>query len=300
MEILIALLAGISVALFIFAIGRANATDDTHRRLALMREGLAPDILSESFAARILAPAAGSISGLLARILPSKIEDRARELLEQAGNPVSVGRFIGTWIGLSLTTTFGSLAVFILNGSSTRNIALATALWGAVGLYLPWFSLRRKVRARGDAIRRALPDAIDLVITNVEAGLGFQAALLMVSEKMVGPTAIEFGRVVREISLGRKRSEAFEQMAARCGVAEMRTFARTISQAERTGAPIVSVLRSHAISSREHRRGRARELAGRVPVKITLPTVLFMFPTLLILILGPVFIHAMDTFGKSP
>ncbi|MFA7248864.1 MAG: type II secretion system F family protein [Dehalococcoidia bacterium] len=298
MQWLLPLLAGLSVALLVFAIGRPNRPDDTRRRLERIGEDVETDPLSPSFGDRILRPLMGNAANSLARVLPARIEGRIRRDLQMAGDPASFSRFVAIWLAAGVVSPIIFVIAF-LSFSSTSEIRIleAGAFWSFVGLYLPWNWLRRKVRARGLAIQRSLPDAIDLVITNVEAGLGFQAALLSVAEKMPGPAGQEFGHVVRDISLGRDRSEAFEQMATRCGVQEMRVFARAVSQAERTGAPIARVLRNHAAESRERRRQRAREMAGKVPVKITLPTALFMFPTLLILLLGPVIIHAMDVLG---
>ena len=145
-------------------------------------------------------------------------------------------------------------------------------------------------------IERTLPDAMDLIVTNVEAGLGLQAAMLSVADRFEGPISVEFSRVVRDISIGRSREEALFDLASRTGVADMRLFAHAIAQAERTGISVGRVLRTHARENRERRQQRAREKAGKIPVKMTIPTAIFIFPTLLMIVLGPVALKAYEQF----
>jgi tight adherence protein C len=299
MPLLIAVMAGASVAALLAGMLRRNpATVVAHQRVERLSDDSSVDPLTAPFASRAMLPAARWLVRVTTGLLPARIAGSLQHRLELAGEPMTAQRFLLIWAscGLAIPTVL-VLGAVVLGGGISTTVLFAYFVWVAVGSYLPWLLLRRAGQRRIRAIQRDLPDAMDLVITNLEAGLGLQASLLTVSEKMAGPVGEEFGRAVRSINLGRNRSEAFMQMAERSGSAEMRLFARAVAQSEQTGIPIAHVLRNHAKESRERRRQHAREQAAKVPVKITLPTVLFMFPTIFLLILGPVIIYAIDLIG---
>jgi tight adherence protein C len=298
---LIATLAGMSVAVLIIGMLRSNLPAvAARRRMEGLAEPSTTDSLSSSFAQRAVLPAVDWAVRATTGLLPARIVASVRRRLELAGEPMSAQRFLVVWTssGVVLPVLI-MLALVIANGNVSPGTFTAFLLWMGIGSYIPWLLLRKAAQKRMRAIQKGLPDATDLVITNLEAGLGLQAALLTVSEKLAGPVAEEFGRAVRAINLGRNRTEAFMQMADRSGSSEMRLFARAVAQSEQTGIPIAHVLRNHAKESRERRRQRAREQAAKVPIKITLPTVLFMFPTIFLLILGPVIIYAIDLIGSG-
>ena len=296
---IIPLMAGLTVALLVLGALRSNQPSlATRRRMESLAEPNSNDPLGESFSHRIVAPFLTWVVTVTTGLLPARIVAAVSRQLEFAGNPMALQRFLIIWATAGVVLPLlVMLAVIIARAEIDRTIMFGLLAWVAIGTYLPWTFLRRAAQKRGKAIQQDLPDATDLIITNIEAGLGLQAALLTVSEKMSGPVAEEFGRVVRAISLGRSRSDAFFQMAERSGVADMRLFARAVAQSEQTGIPIAKVLRNHAKESRLRRRQRAREQAAKVPVKMTLPTVLFMFPTLFLLVLGPVILYAVDLIG---
>jgi len=298
-SLIIPVMAGLTVALLVFGALRSNQPSlAARRRMEGLAEPGSEDPLAESFSRRIVMPFVNWTVNVITGLLPTRIVASVRRQLDLAGNPMTVQRFLVIWANVGIVLPLlVMLAIVIARAEIDRTVVLALMAWVGIGLYLPWLWLRQSARKRGKEIQRDLPDATDLIITNIEAGLGLQAALLTVSEKMSGPVAEEFGRAVRAISLGRSRSEAFFQMAERSGIAEMRLFARAVAQSEQTGIPIAKVLRNHAQESRLRRRQRAREQAAKVPVKITLPTVLFMFPTIFLLILGPVIIYAIDLIG---
>ena len=157
--------------------------------------------------------------------------------------------------------------------------------------------LQGKAAARTKSINKELPDAIDMIITSVEAGLGVQQAMATVAEKFKGPIGEEFGHVIAETNIGRPRSEALTDMAVRTGSRDVRLFVRAITQAEQMGISIGGVLRNQSSEIRERRRQEAMERAARIPVMMTIPTILLMLPTLFILILTPVCLNAMESFG---
>lgn len=294
----IAVMAGASVAILVVALFRGNRDVEVHRRLErLGSDDEAVDVFELSFGERVIAPMLGNIGSFGSSLLPARVVQSIDDNLETAGRPMTLSAFLTIWAGagVALPLGFGLLNV-ISTGTVSQGLAAILAVWAGAGLYLPWMLLRRKALQRSEQISKELPDAIDLIVTNIEAGLGLQAALLAVAEKFKGPIAEEFGRAVNEISVGVVREEALLSMARRSKAREMFLFARAIAQAEQTGIPIAGVLRNHAAESRERRRQEAQEKAAKIPVKITLPTVLFMFPTLFLLLLGPIGLDVMDTF----
>lgn len=298
MPTLIAAAIGLSVAMLVLGALRSNQPALARRRVSHLTPETPTDPLGQSFARRVAFPVVSLATDTLARVLPARIVSSTSLMIERAGSPFSLWSFLLTWAVVGLIAPLMFLMLVIMGGGElTMGTLAAAGIWAAAGLYLPPLILRRKASARANRMQRDLPDAIDLVITNVEAGLGLQASLLTVAEKMSGPLAEEFGRSVREISLGRSRNEVFDALAVRSGAPDMRLFARAVAQSEQTGIPIARVLRNHSAESRERRRQTAREKAAKVPVKMTLPMVMFMFPTIFIVVLGPVVLDAMDRFG---
>lgn len=300
--VILATLAGLSVAVAIVGAFRSNRSRSglkVHLRVEHFATQQDANPLVQSFAQRVIQPMATAVLRGAVAFLPARMVAAIEETIEAAGSRTSVSRFLGFWLTVGVGIPMGvALLVIVVSGSIGLPQLLPIALWAGVALYLPWTGLRRKAKQRIKSISRDLPDAIDLIITNVEAGLGLQAALLVVSEKFRGPVGEEFGRTVREISLGGERTQALVEMAIRTRVPEMRLFARAVAQAEQTGISVARVLRNHSSEVREKRRQLAREQAAKIPVKITFPTVLIMFPTLFLLILGPVALNIMNQFGN--
>jgi tight adherence protein C len=299
MDVLIALLAALTVVLLIVAVFTPNRSAKVERRLDHLQDETPLDPYEMSFMQRVVAPAVLRVTRVITGLLPQHVIEGIDARLEHAGRPMALSRYLALWTMLGVAFPVLLLLVFTVSGDESGGQTMLLAVGGLTlfGLIGPPIWLRGKVKRRRLAIDRSLPDAIDLIVTNVEAGLGLQAALLAVAEKMEGPIAVEFGRSVREVSLGRSREEALLEMAERTGVQDVYLFAHAISQAERTGISIGRVLRAYARESRERRRQRARELAGRIPIKVTVPTVLFIFPTLFLIVLAPPALRTWEQFG---
>lgn len=187
------------------------------------------------------------------------------------------------------------LAVMILGGLVTRSFMMLLIL-GSLGISLPDIYLNVCRRQRMERIVKTLPDVLDLLSVSVEAGLGFDAALQKVVEKSEGPLAEEFTTALNEIKMGKPRREALKDMAARVGVDDVSTFVGAIVQADSLGVSITNVLRVQAEQVREKRKQRAEEKAQKAPVKILIPLLLFIFPTIFVVLLGPAIIEISKMF----
>jgi tight adherence protein C len=183
---------------------------------------------------------------------------------------------IGTSIGLMQIGIFGFLAF--------------------IGFYMPFYIVSSRARQRQGAIVKSLPDAFDLITTCVEAGLGLDASLSRVAEKVHGPFAEELSRSLREIALGKTRRDALKELGDRTQVPDLIQFTNAVIQAEAMGSSIGQVLRVQSDQLRVRRRQRAEEQAYKAPVKMLFPLVICIFPTLFIVILGPAVITIMNGF----
>jgi tight adherence protein C len=251
----------------------------------------------ESFSSRIFAPMAESMGGKVQAMLPSRWLAGVEKGLVQAGQPVSLTGFLFAWllcIGAMLSFGF---VVASASGSSKGMLFMGLA--GLLGLAMPKIWLSNRVRARQKAILKSLPDAFDLVTTCVEAGLGLEAALAKVAEKVEGPFAEELSLALREISMGKLRRDALKELSIRTGVQDLTTFINAVIQAESMGTSIATVLRVQAEQMRIRRRQRAEQQAYAAPVKMIFPLVLCIFPTLFIVILGPAGITIYNTLVKG-
>jgi tight adherence protein C len=169
----------------------------------------------------------------------------------------------------------------------------------AAGFFLPDLLLYNLGLKRQEELRLGLADALDMLTVCVEAGQGFDSALLQVARSVDGPIAGEFARVLSEIQIGKSRGQAFSSLAERTTVPEARNFISALVQADRLGLPIANVLREQSHQMRLVRRQRAEEKAQKVPVKILFPMLLFIFPALFIVIIGPGAIRMIDTFSQG-
>ena len=172
---------------------------------------------------------------------------------------------------------------------------LGTILAG-LGFIVPDFVVSAKARSRKDTIRAELPDALDLMAVSVEAGLGFDGALVKLTEHMEGPLAEEFALTLNEVRIGETRQDALKKLAERTGTGELSSFVRSIIQADQLGISLGRILRVQATDSRLKRQAAAEEKAMKAPIKMLFPTVLFIFPAMFLVILGPAFLNLSKIF----
>lgn len=254
--------------------------------------------LGRPFAERVLQPAWRGLQARLLRLTPSGVAERMEQRLHQAGRPIELAQYVAlkaVFVGCGFL--LGLLAAGGGSGPLLDRLALPAAL-AALGAYLPdfWLSAQRGRRQR--ALAAALPDVLDLLSVSVEAGLGFDGAVAKVSEKFGDPVGSEFQRYLREVRLGKTREEALRALAERGSLPELRTFVAAVIQADQLGASLTRVLRLQSDSLRTKRKQAAEERAMKAPIKMLIPLVVFIFPTLFVVILGPAALRVLEAFGR--
>ncbi len=257
--------------------------------------------LSQPFSERVLRPWLRKLADFIARFTPEQTLARTRRNLELAGLIYRMGPAEFIAIRYVLMAVMGALAILIASKSDASPFQKAgmIVVTAALGHFLPVLWLGSRISRRKREILKALPDALDLLTICVEAGLGFDAAMAKVVEKWDNELSEGFARVLQEIRLGKLRREALREMADTVDLPEFSTFAAAIIQAEQLGVSIAKVLRIQSDQMRVRRRQRAEEEARKAPVKIMLPAVLLIFPSLFAIILGPAAINLKDILGHS-
>ena len=250
--------------------------------------------LEMSFNQRVVRPAIEGLNRAATAILPQSVLADIQHQLTMARSPMKVSTFVTLWLlSLAVFCVLG-LAVFFTVGS-LPSLAIGVVLL-VLGYKLPRMWLKSRVKAKQKAVILGLPDNLDLITTCVEAGLGLDAALSRVAEQNDGPLSVELQRMLRDVSMGKMRREAMEEMAERVGVEELSYFISSIIQAEKLGVGIAQVLRVQSDQLRTQRRQRAERLANEAPIKMIFPLVLLIFPAFLAVILAPAVIRISETF----
>lgn len=247
--------------------------------------------LSQPFSQRVIIPIARRMGEFVMRFTPQNAILGMSKKLELAGNPGNLDpavffgmRFLGIPVGL----IFIWLDSIAPPGSFMEGKGFLIGLPASVlGFYVPDLFLKSKIDRRQNEVRKAMPDALDLLTICVEAGLGFEAAMQKIYEKWDNELARAFGRVVREVQLGKLRREALRDMADRLGLAEMTSFVAAVIQSEQLGVSMAQVLRIQADQMRVRRRQVAEEKAHQAPLKMLFPMALFIFPALCLVLMGP-------------
>jgi tight adherence protein C len=294
----IALVFG-AIFLLVMGLAQPQANPMDARVAAIRGENYASDFgrseQAESAKTRLFGPMAVQMGASLQRLLPVNWVKGIERRLVMAGEPTTLSGFL---TGSAMAE--GVLALFALTILSTGNLGSLTpvilggiVLVGAVG---PKVWLDNRVRHRQKSILKSLPDAFDLVTTCVEAGLGLEAALARVAEKVEGPFGEELTIMLHEVSLGRMRREAMKDLGERVGLSDLTTFINAVIQAESMGTSIAAVLRVQADQMRTKRRQRAEQQAQAAPIKMMFPLVLFIFPCMFLVILGPAGIQIYEQF----
>ena len=245
--------------------------------------------LSQSFYERIILPFFNRIGQFASRFTPQATLESARRRLEMGGNPMQMDPAFFLALRFIIAILFGGLilALYVLGDRNIGQGLGLSALFTVLGYVFPDMWLSGRIRSRQKMVFRAMPDALDLLTICVEAGLGFDAAMSRVHEKWENDLGLELGRVIQEIRLGKLRRDALRDMSDRLGVPEMTSFVAAVIQSEQLGVSMAKVLRIQSDQMRVRRRQMAEEEAHRAPIKMVFPIALLIFPSLLLILLGP-------------
>jgi len=256
-----------------------------------------PD-LGRPFVERAVWPIVDGLSRRVMSLLPAAVLAQLRHRLTLAGSSLSLAGFILIWIASAVAIPGAFLALTLATGARLDALYFLSFLaFVILGVYAPYFWLARRVGRRQRRILKDFPNALDLITTCVEAGLGLDGAFAKVTEKMKGPLSEELDHALDQMAVGRRRRDALRDMGARTGVSEVVTFVNAMIHAEQTGASIGELLRVQAEQARIKRRQRIEAYAQRIPIWMTFPLVLLILPSLFIVILGPAGISAYEALG---
>jgi tight adherence protein C len=257
--------------------------------------------LQQPFTERVILPIMEKVGELSTRFTPQKLLQETTLKLELAGNPgrIDAATFLATrFIGAAI---FGGGLLMISLLSSTRwplgRTVFIVGLFTVIGFFFPQLWLQSRINARQNEVRKALPDALDLLTICVEAGLGFDAAMSKVAEKWENELSLMFGRTIREVQLGKTQREALRDMADRIGLPELTSFVAAVIQSQILGVSLAKVLRIQSDQLRMKRRQFAEELAHKAPVKMIIPMALLTFPSIMIILMAPAAFQIAGAFG---
>lgn len=255
--------------------------------------------LSQPITERILVPIIHKIGEMTEKFTPQKAIEQVEIQLELAGNPPGIDPTIFWASRFIAAIGIGGLLLFVFSiGSmdwSWGRKLLMTGIFSIIGYFMPQLLLQSKINTRQEMIRKSMPDALDLLTICVQAGLGFDAAMSRVAEKWEDALADEFSRCLREIRLGNVRRVALRNMADRIGITEMSSFVAAIIQSEQLGVSMSKVLGIQSEQMRTRRRQIAEEKAQQAPVKMLFPMALLIFPSIMIILLGPAGLQLKDS-----
>lgn len=247
--------------------------------------------MAQPFVERVVYPLARKLGEITAKFTPQNWLNSISRKLELGGNPGKIDPSVFLVLQLVAAVGVGGLALMAMtvlsHATPPEQVFLLTVVGTLAGFFIPQFYLSRNVTKRQKSVRRAMPDALDLLTICVEAGLGFDAAMAKVVEKWNNQLSLAFNRVLQEVQLGKLRREALRSMAENIGITEMTSFVAAVIQSEQLGVSMAKVLRIQADQMRVRRRQLAEEEAHKAPIKMLLPMAFIIFPSLLIILLTP-------------
>lgn len=298
----IVVVIGGAIALVILGMRSAKEVDPLQARLeefAARGETITLEEieLSQPLSERVIYPLARRFGEIALRFTPQNALQQTARNLDLAGNPRGIDPTIFLASRIITSIGIGALLLFLFT------IGLPNWTWGRklliisvfvlIGYYVPQMLLSSKIQRRQKEARKAMPDALDLLTICVEAGLGFDGAMSKVNEKWDNILSRAFGRVIREIQLGKLRREALRAMADRLGIPEMTSFVAAIIQSEQLGVSMAKVLRIQSDQMRVKRRQLAEEEAHKAPIKMLVPMALLIFPSICIVLMSPALLMMM-------
>jgi len=281
----------------------ADAATLARERLARQEVGLGQSAvaleLEKPFVQRLTAPLRRWLQRQMTRMTPEAQAAHFRRQLDFVGNPLNLDPAGLQTLRIAAAAAFGAIgtAIGMFIGTPFA-IGLALVIGVGLGFYAPVFWLEQLVRERRAQLEASLPNALDVVAISMEAGLGLDRALEQLVRHQDDSLTLLVARALREIQLGRPRAEALEEMAVSTGVDDFASLVRGILYAERTGVPVARTIAAHAAQMRVKRRLKIRTEAARASLKILIPTVGCVFPTLWLVLLGPALIVVLTLSSK--
>lgn len=295
MLFLISICAAGTISLLLVGVTMKSERAIIQERMVLHSQGMAPSTTAiESdmelpFRERVVLPFLRRLASLAASITPAGAIQAAEEKLDAAGRPWRLGgkEFVGLKVlSIGVFVVLAIVGAKYVNAGPFARLALFILLL-VVGMLIPEAVLGNVASKRQAAIRRVLPDTLDLLLVSVEAGLGLDGAIQKVVEKLESPLSDELSMALQEMQLGKRRAEALRDMADRVKVPELSSFVAAIIQADQLGVSVSKVLHVQSETVRTARSIRAREAAAKLPVKMLVPLVFCIFPALFVVVLSP-------------
>jgi len=282
------------------AVRISERVEDMQQRTRVVMEGTQLDTeLSKSIGERLIIPTLQRVRNQIMRLAPSQAVAAARDKLDRAGSPagLTVSSFLALRFIAFIAGFIAAGALFMLWPTPMLlHRLLGSALLLLLGILSPDYYLDLKIKGRQYTIRKSLPDAIDLLVVSAEAGTGLDGALAVVIKRKRGPLVDEFSRVLAEMRLGKGRQQAWEDMATRVDLDELRMLVAALRQAEQLGVSIAKTLRTQADSLRTQRSLRVRQIAASLAIKMLFPLIFFILPALFITVLGPGLMTVFESF----
>jgi tight adherence protein C len=287
-----AVLVFVAIMLIMAGIASPRPADEVEARL--VEYGGRPLTLEEielaqPFSQRILLPMIQASAQFVGRFTPQRTLEATRQKLELAGNPNnwSPTEFLGIRGLAGLLLAALTFFLTMIGEVDPLQRLLFLVLMGVLGFFLPVIWLGGRIRRRQNEVIKTLPDALDLLTISVEAGLPFDGAMQRVADKWDNELSRAFQRLLTELRVGKSRAEALRDMSERMDVPDVTSFVAALIQADQLGISIAKVLRIQSEQMRIKRRQRAEEKAQQAPIKMLIPMTFLIFPTILIIILGP-------------
>lgn len=301
------LAVSISALLFVLILilfyNNAKVADTKKKRLNSIKKRNKNDLDDEfekPFFQRVMLPIYQSLIKKISSLFPQKSGagyKKTETNLRLAGLQLAVNEYNAIRIVIFGVFFIGAFIVTLLTRWNILNEMLFIFVCMLWGLIFPVIGLKLKINKRQGAISNELPDIMDILCVTMEAGLGFDSALIKIGERLSGILVTELNIVHSEINFGKPRKDALKSLADRNSVEELKTFVGSIIQAEQLGIPINHVLKAQSEELRIKRRQRAEEKAMKAPVKMMIPLVFFVLPVLFIVLLGPTILQLVKQFG---
>lgn len=266
------------------------------------REIVLDEDLNKSLSERFINPLTESVIKSLGKFIPengseNKKSEALRKQLRQAGMSLMPSEYTAIRMMIIIGNAVLFFILALLLNMNSFNVIIAPLFGAYAAFTVMRFGLMSRIARRKEKMERQLPDVLDMLSVNVEAGLGFEQAILHIIQHFQGPLIDELNITHREMSMGRSRNDALKFLGERCDIDDLKSFTGSMNQASKLGISVKNILHAQAAAIRESRRSKVEEKAHKMSIKILLPMVLFIFPVIFIVLMGPAVVSIVETFG---